>query len=393
MDTISLILLMGGNSSRYNTGSNKVLTKIMGIPLFMYSLNTFNQTQKLNEIILVINKNDEKEINEYLENTIYHNVKIVYGGTTRALSVINGLKAVHSDYCLIHDAARPVISLIDINNLINETINKNYIASYLGIPCVDTLRKQIDNDFTDIKRDDVYLVSTPQMFRNDGYNIILNNKDINITDEITLFNNTNNVKIIRLLEANPKLTYPNDLEYITYLLTNKYEYLSGITTDFHPFSNNNKPLILGGVVFDEYPSIHLDAWSDGDVVYHSISESIMGALKLGDLGMYFSDKDQKNYNLNSKEIMLFVKKELDKQSCSIQNIDITLYLEKPKINSNNKKQEMLKNICNILNTTNVCIKAATLNTLLDGKITTNNGIACQSIVLIKKLIKIDGENI
>ena len=108
----SLILLMAGNGSRCGLEINKVLYRINQVPLFIYSLEKFNQVG-FDEYILVVSENDYDIVTEYIENTSY-NVKIVLGGQSRCESVRNAIKHVSGDYVFIHDAARPLIHIDDL---------------------------------------------------------------------------------------------------------------------------------------------------------------------------------------------------------------------------------------------------------------------------------------
>ena len=130
----------------------------------------------------------------------------------------------------------------------------------------------------------------------------------------------------------------------------------GIGTDIHRLVEGRK-LILGGVTIPS-PVGEL-AHSDGDVLYHALSDAILGALALGDIGVHFPDSEESTLNLDSSEIVNFVYNKMDEKGYQIGNVDIIVTLEKPKLK--NYIGAMRHNIARLLNTDidNISIKACT----------------------------------
>jgi 2-C-methyl-D-erythritol 4-phosphate cytidylyltransferase/2-C-methyl-D-erythritol 2,4-cyclodiphosphate synthase len=366
----SAILLMAGSGTRSLLPINKTLYKINDIPLFMYSLNKLYEVS-FDEYILVTNELDYDQVKTYLETTPY-DVKIILGGATRCESVREALKHVTTDVALIHDAARPLISTCDIKTM-KESFN-NYKLGTMYHNVTDTVRL-VEDKISLVNREKLYAVTTPQYFSSDLFDEILNN-DLLITDEISLFENKYEINFIKETSNNLKLTNANDIDYIEYQLSNKYKYHIGTSLDYHPFSNHDK-LILGGVIFDDYPI--LDGHSDADVVYHVVAESLLGASNLGDLGTLFPDNDPKYKGIASSILLEYVVDLLNQRNILIENIDVMVYLIKPSLK--NYKKQMASNIKNITKAFNVCVKAATLNKR--GLISLEEGIGAEAISLIK----------
>ena len=86
----------------------------------------------------------------------------------------------------------------------------------------------------------------------------------------------------------------------------------------------------------------IKAHSDGDIIYHSLADAILGALSKGDIGMHFPDSDLKNKNLDSGKILSHAYSLMTNNKYIINNIDITLILEEPKIKK--YKDNMCENI-------------------------------------------------
>lgn len=151
----------------------------------------------------------------------------------------------------------------------------------------------------------------------------------------------------------------------------------GFASDIHQLVENRK-LILAGVVipFEKGEKAH----SDGDVVYHALGESILGALALGDLGTHFPDNDDRYKDMDSSLIIKEIKKMMDERHYKVNNVDISITLESPKLKP--YIQQMRENIARLLDITldQVSMKAGT-NEKLD-EIGKGNAVKAESIILL-----------
>ena len=159
----SAILLIAGNSTRFNQSINKSLYELNKKPLFLYSLEKFKLID-LNKIYLVV-KEEEREYVEEIIGNFYPNVEIVIGGSTRANSVKNALKYIQTEYVLIHDGARPLTEISDIQELMDKTIQGNYIASSLYHDVTDTIKEDINQKISHLNRNNLKAVTTPQCLK------------------------------------------------------------------------------------------------------------------------------------------------------------------------------------------------------------------------------------
>lgn len=160
----SAIITAGGTSSRYGN-TNKLLEKINGKEVIKYTVEAFLNCG-IDEIIICANKSIIPEL-----NSLFTNVKIIEGGTSRQESVFRGLEVANADYVLIHDGARPVISPEIIKNTMNTVVDKKAVS--VMTKTVDTI-KEIDSDGKIIKtidRSKLYNTQTPQAFE---FNLIKN---------------------------------------------------------------------------------------------------------------------------------------------------------------------------------------------------------------------------
>jgi 2-C-methyl-D-erythritol 2,4-cyclodiphosphate synthase len=154
-------------------------------------------------------------------------------------------------------------------------------------------------------------------------------------------------------------------------------YRIGLGYDIHRLVKNRK-LFIGGVLI---PSIYgLDGHSDADVLIHSICDSILGALGMGDIGTHFSNKNPKYKNKKSTYFLNNVVRMMRQEGYRIVNIDSTLICERPKLSRYRSK--MIASLEKKLKIPKGCIsiKATTSEGL--GAIGEGMAIACKTIVLI-----------
>ena len=151
----------------------------------------------------------------------------------------------------------------------------------------------------------------------------------------------------------------------------------GKSTDFHPFKEGRR-FILGGV---EIPyEKGLDGISDADALYHSIAESILGALALGDLGTYFKAKDSKD--LDSKIIVSKCVQMMKEKGYRVINCDSMILLEEPKLSS--YIPLMRENVSKLLEVPidRISIKATTMEHC--GIIGKGEGCLSESVILLEE---------
>ena len=213
---LSVIIVSAGKSTRMN-GINKQFLSICDVPVLIRSIKAFDNIADVSEIIVVTNKDNINETQNFINNYFFaKKIIITEGGNTRQASVFNGFKFVSKDcyYIAIHDGARPLISEKVILKLIENV--KKYNATTVGVPVKDTI-KVVENGF--IKdtpdRSSLYITQTPQMFKKDLYakgvlNAIENKLDF--TDDCQLIEAIG-VKVFMTdgEYSNIKITTPDDI--------------------------------------------------------------------------------------------------------------------------------------------------------------------------------------
>ena len=221
--TVTAIVLVAGNSTRYGKNRNKNFELINGKTVISYTLNIFDKNDYIDDIIIAVKENEIQEIEKIIESeNLNKEVKLIIGGNTRKQSVYNCLKMTNSDIVIIHDGARSAIKQEYIDKCL-ETMN-DFSGATMGVKSKDTIKITDDNNVvvTTTKRKNTWLIQTPQCFErktllemHEKYN------DEDITDDCVLLEKGNyQVKIIEGDYTNIKLTTYEDLSIIREFLKN-----------------------------------------------------------------------------------------------------------------------------------------------------------------------------
>lgn len=154
----------------------------------------------------------------------------------------------------------------------------------------------------------------------------------------------------------------------------------GKSVDIHRLEKG-LPLIIGGVNIES--KLGAIAHSDGDCLLHTVAESLIGALSLGDLGKLFPDTDNQFKNVSSSILVTKVIELISSRGYKVVNIDSTILLEKPKLRD--YIDQIRLNIANLLHTdiANVSVKATTGEGI--GIVGESKAIICDTIVLVDKI--------
>ena len=319
------IILAGGESKRFNSKIPKPYHLYKNKPLLLHSIEKAKNYGKFSKIIIVINKKHKS----YIKKLKIKNIKIIIGATTRAESAYKALQNIKSyniKNVLIHDAARPNFSLKLLDRL-----NKELKLNDCVIPAIqsaDSIKQKSLNIVTNLKRKDIYLIQTPQAFNYKKLYELQKNQSIEITDDASLFVKAGKkIKIIKGEVNNNKITLNSDIK-----VNNSIKY--GLGFDVHRLVPNKK-LYLGGIKIPS--SLGTLGHSDGDPVLHAVTDAILGACKMGDIGEKFSDKNKKFKNIRSTILLSKIIKQIKIKNFLINNVDINIITQKPKIQKYKKK--------------------------------------------------------
>ena len=352
----SVVIVAGGKGKRF--GGYKQFAKVYNKEILWYATKNFEQHPKISNIIVVAPQEMIEKTKEILKD--FKKVqKIVEGGEERMFSVFNGLKEVKTEFVLIHDGARPYVDKKIIDNLLEKV--KNYPAIIPAIPLTDTIKFK-DNEFVygNPKRDRLLRVQTPQAFKTEilkksfeKYFQTYKNFEKIFTDESGLVEEMMGIKSkwIEGDENNLKITYKDDIKKFENLLKNKEKILIGFGYDIHPIKEiKGESFILGGIEIAQ--NLRSIGHSDGDALIHALIDALLGAFALKDIGEYFPDTDKRFKNIKSTILLKKVVEEI-LPPFKINNIDIIVKLEKPKLSP--FKEKIKENLSRLLDIEESCI--------------------------------------
>jgi 2-C-methyl-D-erythritol 4-phosphate cytidylyltransferase len=221
----------GGSGSRAQSDIPKQYRVIAGKPMVMHTLAAFEQVKSLAGGLVVVGKEDD-----YLSNLLNNVSNTIFliapqAGNTRAATVFKGLEAllshgaVATDWVLVHDAARCLITPEQINDLISACQN-DAVGGLLALPLPDTLKSEKAGRVSaTLGRSDKWLAQTPQMFRIGPLLEAMQSASthhLEITDESSAMEHMGlQPKLVRGSAQNFKVTYPEDFALAEAVLLNR----------------------------------------------------------------------------------------------------------------------------------------------------------------------------
>ena len=338
---VTAIFPAAGASKRMGGGKNKIFLELGGEPILLRTLKTFSQCTRINFLIVVVSENDFNDVEELLNSAEdLKPYKIVVGGSERQYSIANGLKFLPDDaeIVLVHDAARPLVSLRVIDEVIDAA--EKFGGAIAAVPEKNTIKFVDAENFVTYTppRSKLVEVQTPQGFRREllikAYEQADADKFLGTDDSSLVERVGDRIKIVKSDYHNIKITTPEDFKIAESLLNSSSAKLQapsfkiGMGYDVHKLVPERK-LILGNV---EIPhELGLLGHSDADVLIHAIIDAILGAAALGDIGQHFPDSDEKYFGVDSGELLQKVRDMIKIYGYEIGNIDATIVAQKPKI--------------------------------------------------------------
>ena len=375
-----LIILAGGNSHRFKSNIGKPYQKIAGKSLIEINVIKARKFKEIKKIILVYNKKDLKRV----KSLKLKNIKLVPGGQSRQESTFNALKHLENQKgiskVLIHDVARPNFSLRLFNSILKNMKNARAVVPKIKVQ--DAIKQIFDSSKEEYiigkRRDNLFLTQTPQAFNfKEIYHLHKNNSAKYKDDDISLYMDLNKVKFIEGEKNNFKITDKTDFENLRNVFKSKLSV--GIGFDVHRLVPKRKLYLAGSLIKSTLGTL---GHSDGDPVLHSVTDAILGACKMGDIGQMFSDKNKKLKNIRSTILLQKIVKLIKSKDYFVNNIDINIITQTPRIK--NYKNKMVNNIAKLCEISNdqINIKGKTTEKL--GVIGKEKAIACEVICSVVK---------
>ena len=375
--SFSLILLAAGNSKRLSSKIPKPFIKIANKTLLEYSLIKFGKIRQIKKIIIVTNKKHSK----FFKNIKFNNCVKIVGGKTRQESTYKALKHIKKNKIkctnvLIHDSARPNFSVKLIKRIINASKRNAVIPK---IPMHDALKESIGKKILlNLPRKNFFSTQTPQSFNfNEILDLHSRNKALYKDDDLSLVQSLKKVKFVNGEKNNFKITNQEDLLMLKNFINLKTR--TGIGFDVHRLVPKRKLYLAGLRIKSHLGTL---GHSDGDPVLHSITDAILGACKMGDIGQMFSDKNKRFKNIRSTILLKRVMDQIKSKGYYVNNLDINIITQTPKIKKyKNKMIDNISKLCEI-SKDQINIKGKTTEKL--GVIGKEKAIACEVIASVIK---------
>ena len=287
------LVCAAGVGSRMGLGSPKQYMKFGSEAMLVHRVRALRAVERMGEIVVVVSPTDP-----YIDDVARHfpeNVRVLRcGGRERAESVVNGLLNAGFDrdaWVLVHDAARPCLKPSEAARLIDEVLADGGVSGgILAVPVADTIKRADKSRMIleTVPRSDLWRAATPQMFRVHDLVEALSGDLAGITDEASAMERLDSHRLVE-----------------------------------------GRPLILGGV---QIPfELGLDGHSDADVLLHAVTDAVLGAAALGDIGQHFPPSDPKWKGADSRVLLRAVVALARQKGWTVVNCDATIVAERPKI--------------------------------------------------------------
>lgn len=374
--TVTALIVAAGSGSRMGGDLPKQYRMIAGKPVLAHAVDALASHPAIDAVRVVIGEGQDELAREALGNRDVGN--LIIGGAERADSVRAGLAAVEADVILVHDAARPFCPHDVVDRLLGALQGSDGAVPVL--PIADTLARA--NALLDepIDRAGAVRVQTPQAFRLAGLRQAYDRWTGDApTDEATVARAAR--LTVAAVEGDPmldKLTSAVDWARAEANHSARFVTRTAMGFDVHAFAGEG-PIMMGGI---EIPYDRgLAGHSDADVVLHAITDALLGAVGLGDIGQHFPPSDPQWKGADSS-IFLGHAADLVRQAGGlIDFIDCTVIGEAPKVGP--YRDAMRLRIADVIGLppSHVSIKATTTERL--GFTGRGEGIAAQAVATIR----------
>ena len=296
----------------------------MGRQMLDWSIEAFREHPQVGPIVVVTAIGGEVAGRD-------EGVERVPGGPSRTQSVRNGLAVLDlplNTPILIHDAARPGLSQAMISSLLAALARADAVAP--ALPVSDALKTSHEGKLVTVPREGLFRVQTPQAFRLGAIRAALDAASPDLVDDLAAMEATGaQVELIPGDERLHKITFPEDFDMVARLLrpTSSIPRI-GKGFDVHAFEPGEHVTLCGVAIPHD---AKLKGHSDADAAWHALTDAILGAVALGDIGDHFPPSDARWKNADSA---IFLKESVrlaEAEGYAVSSCDITVICEAPKV--------------------------------------------------------------
>ena len=375
---IAAIIVAAGRGQRAGNDTPKQLLPLGGKPVFQWSVDAFQGDDNVDQCVLVVPAGQKARYRGLVDNS----VKLVEGGDTRSASVRAGLQAceiAEDGIVLIHDAARPGLKAETITLLIPALDTADAAAP--ALPVADALKRKSRTTLSRIDRTELYRVQTPQAFRLNAIKDALGD-DQNLVDDLAAIEAANgSVTLVAGDETLAKITYPEDHARLERLLMPASPAPRfGTGYDVHALEPGNGVTLCGGKISHTQSLV---GHSDADVAWHALTDAILGAAALGDIGDHFPPSDPQWKGAPSDLFLKHAVQAAAEAGWQLTSCDLTVICEAPKVKPHREAMRAQTAAITGLPLDAVSVKATTTEGL--GFTGRGEGIAAQASAVLSPL--------
>ena len=374
--TVTALIVAAGKGERLGGGVPKQYRLLGGKPVVRWAVESLMRHRAIKAVRVVVGGGQQELAEASLAGLDVG--ALIQGGAERADSVRAGLGQIEVDAVLVHDAARPFCPESLLDRLLAPL--EFYEGAAPVLPVGDTLARLGDALEEPVDRTGLVRVQTPQAFRLADLKAAYERwSGPSPTDETTVVRAAG--MKVAAVEGDPaleKLTRQADFDRAECWLAGGLAPRTGMGFDVHAFAGEG-PIMLGGV---EVPHERgLAGYSDADVVLHAITDALLGAAGLGDIGEHFPPSEPRWKGADSSLFLAHAVELLRSRGAIIDHVDCTIIAEAPKVGPH--RDAMRARIAQIagLSIDQVSIKATTTEGL--GFAGRREGIAAQAVASIR----------
>lgn len=352
---IWVLVPCAGSGARSGAAQPKQYQRLAGRALVLHTLAAFEQVARVRQVLVLLAPGD-RHYATLDTSGLRHCAGEYCGAASRAGTVANGLTALRSrgaredDWVLVHDAARCLVTPELIDRLIDACL-EDAVGGLLAVPVADTIKlAQGERVASTVDRSRYWLAQTPQMFRVGALLRALAQVGDAVTDEASAIESLGLAP--RLVPGDPgnfKVTVAHDFALAQAILLSRAgtavfsgeahdpessilrpatAFRIGEGWDVHRLVEG-RPLVIGGVTIPFERG--LLGHSDADVLLHAITDAVLGAAALGDIGRHFPDTDPRFKGADSSVLLAEASARVRATGWQIGNVDSTVIAQAPRL--------------------------------------------------------------
>lgn len=335
-----VIIVAAGRGTRAGGPGPKQWQMLGRKPMLAWSIEAFLSHSAVQHIAIVVSPDRLETAQAQFASD---RISVVPGGESRADSVRAGLNACPGHpLTLVHDAARPGVDLFVIDQVVGALANSDGAAP--ALPVVDALKREQDGRLSNLDRTGLHRIQTPQGFRTDTLARALEAAGDYVDDFEAAEALGSQLELVPGHERLMKVTFSDDMETVSKLMgIGQNEFRTGQGFDVHSFEPGDHVTLCG---INIPHSAGLKGHSDADVGWHALTDAILGAACLGDIGDHFPPSDPQWKNAPSERFLAHAVTLAAAEGWSVAHGDITIICEAPKVKPH--RETMRENTARVL---------------------------------------------